>query len=644
MGEAGVRSLYFDLDPGYFLGAHFAYRPDNEEQFLHFLKTTPIPLSILQTIERTAKARGNIELGRSVHRIFESREPCGQYLKLEVEDAWNDTLYLKRGSTSVEAWGLAQRVLKTASEKEDFARALGFFVSVSINEQVDADILRRFSTEVSGYYSRGIPAPPRLRISTNGDSSGHCDPISDTISMTKWDDGTYIHELAHFTMDLMDDRNGPNPSAYQPRRSDGTLLFDPDDCNSFGSVSQYGGVCDSERIDRTSKKHEDPAETFSWVMQSKEGLPFKAYADFGSSLIADMFESHEKIVLELIEKDQPLSDILREELPIVANLIHEAFEFYQPPPVYEGDDHAYILTMKSWIDGVKRDIFEKGRVLKEEKIRWMEEVVRRLSPRESAPGRPDTDLPPWEAAFHLRIGSPDEPLYVNQRGLHYRVIGKSRQEGEGDLRRLTQTSSAEEGWVFVEATDSSGKLISIWYEVGMDSAWNHVDFSRDFIDHVVLGDLRNLGLSPQSVSEYHIHPLSDKWIEWTGGRRARASDFVNFFSPEDYAGTAAGFFANIPRHYSGDWNAQAADVRIVAPEGIWKFVPQRDGNMDSWPIIQNIHHGYSVYLSQCGLPEGILGKIPIIGIFASRKQCTPSEIIQRFSTPDIAIEFTPFKN
>lgn len=264
-------------DMAYRLGALFSYQSEDvANRLVSFLKTAPILLTDLQAMERTAKARGNIELGRQLHQIFESRNKSNDFVAAGVLDAWNDPIYFKRGSASEKAWRLGQRELASGSQSRRFTQTLAYFVEVEIKKGVTSEVLSRFAAEVPKHYSKGIPVPPLLRILAKDDQHAANDKDEDSaryisaldqVTVVQWADDSYFHELGHFVMDLLDDQNVPNKTYAIPRLPNGALLFDPDRCNLLESVSRYGGQCNAERKDGMKKEHEDPAETFLWLQR-----------------------------------------------------------------------------------------------------------------------------------------------------------------------------------------------------------------------------------------------------------------------------------------------------------------------------------------------------------------------------------------
>jgi hypothetical protein len=390
-------NIEFDRDPAYYLASTFSYQPpESVDQFVEFVESAPIPLADLQVMERTAKARGNVQLGNRLHSIFEKRNQGNDFVRLDITDRWGDSIYLQRGSKSEKAWQLAQTRLSEQGDRDNFAKALSHFSSVEIDERTNTEVLQRFLVEVPKYYEAGIPSPRNLRIIQGKKYSGHYDGSNDTVTMNKWDRGTYKHELGHFVMDLMNDTRGPNMGFQTIKHPDGSLMFNPNHCNLHESVSEYGGQCDQERLDRTSKKNEDPAETFSYALSKKLGEPFEAYASFSSRLANDLPNVLGRAIVRLKESGKPLVDSDKKTLQSLSTMLHEtAGNTHERPPKHSGDDSSYIKALEHWVGELSVGHHDAKQV-KEEKIKWMTRAVDLMTPKKGEPHQPNPNVHPWE--------------------------------------------------------------------------------------------------------------------------------------------------------------------------------------------------------------------------------------------------------
>lgn len=225
-------------------------------------------------------------------------------------------------------------------------------------------------------------------------------------------------------------------------------------------------------------------------------------------------------------------------------------------------------------------------------------------------------------SIHFQERPKELPLTVNRDLAHYKVIGKSRNEGERDLYELTKTSDVEEGWAFIEGKDKLGKPVSLWYEVGERET--EVSVGRG--DYHPLDDLKAMGITPEKYSCYHIHPAGNvSPIDYEFGKLFSSRDFLSamLFAP---------YYLNQKIEY---------DSRIVVVSGIWCIRSESDiADTDANKISRN----YGAFINHdCGnersLPTHFLGSIPVLGILFPRKYCSPHNIIQRFSNQDVEIEF-----
>lgn len=247
------------------------------------------------------------------------------------------------------------------------------------------------------------------------------------------------------------------------------------------------------------------------------------------------------------------------------------------------------------------------------------------------------------AIIHWENRSPARPLIVNtDHRLHYRVIGKSRREGEDDLQRLTQTSPMEDRWEYVEGiSQKTGEEIQIWYEVGVLETPIAADgYFTPILDENILKDLERLGVRETARTAYHFHP--DDSLR---GLSTHANQHLsNTPSETDYSYGPVDFF-----HY-GD-RPYPIDNRIVVPSGVWQITPLfRNVDTSSWypnlpdlgERLDELKAEYRDYRDDCLNPLG-RGRIPIISpiiiLLVGPTDCYPEHYSERFSNDLFRVEF-----
>lgn len=399
----------------YTFAAYIVYQPQEQlEMFLAFLELAPLSLDRLQVIERTAKARGNIAFGRKVHQIFEERFAWDQadfeeikvqdpdLGELGIRDRWGDKIFLQGGGTSLKAWKDNNYKL-TYSEQRMFVTALAFFVSVDFQMDPTAEAINRFSRYVSDTYALGIATPPFIKFSP---SEGGYDARMDTVTIDSDDGnaGDYYHEVVgHFAPDIMDDAEGPNNTMFfatprSPLTAGGTSLFDPEDCNITASVSEYGGVCDTNRTYLEMGGHktfEDPAETLEWVAAERiEGrMP-----DLALPVLERVERLNKMIEASLrIGRSAPPQMIGR----IVELTVEIATHFYPHSTLSPQYKHgtpleSFLREMQSWVRVIQRQHIPGGARKRKEKMAWARGVLDYFRPTgHRLRPHPDITRLPW---------------------------------------------------------------------------------------------------------------------------------------------------------------------------------------------------------------------------------------------------------
>lgn len=363
-----------DHSISYFLAAYFSRQnADKTKAFLSFARNTALPLSDIVAMERAAKTRGNEELGRQLHLIFESRKPEIKFRKIDEVDAWGDPIWLEKGSVSEQSWQMAQAKLGRVEERKKFAKALGYFTSVKIDPGLNRDVLQRFSLTIHALHGRGLPTPPHLEILERKNERFDGLYKSGTITLFNgWTDwNVYTHELGHFAMDLLEDENGT--SYIAPVRQNGQPLFNRNSCNQYESISGYGGKCDQQRTNGDTKEKEDPAETFAWVVGiTLLGREYQSHAPFTSLKSLRYY-------IELYRSDVPQKGLTeKERADIQENAAHVGKGLSQKPPIYCGDDLQYLQSLDRWL----RDNMKQAGKIRDEKIQWMMGAVQSLIPQD----------------------------------------------------------------------------------------------------------------------------------------------------------------------------------------------------------------------------------------------------------------------
>lgn len=135
---------------------------------------------------------------------------------------------------------------------------------------------------------------------------------------------------------------------------------------------------------------------------------------------------------------------------------------------------------------------------------------------------------------------PGATLDINTDAERHYVLEKSELAGIQDLRHLAETASIEEAWVFVEAHDPSGRLRTLWYEVGEEETPESASLNYGEARNI-LKDLHARGLRLKSWRNYHHHPMgSHDTLEHQGEKFEVTSAYISardylthqFFSPQ----------------------------------------------------------------------------------------------------------------
>lgn len=385
----------------YAVAAHVAYLPPEQgAQFVEFLKTHPsIPLSALQAMERTAKARGNVELGHAIHQLFLARGPDATYIRLPYADLTGDPIYVERGGATERTWQQALIVLPR-DQHEKFAQAIGSFISVTIADDLHGELpegpARVLAVAAPGLYAMGVPLPPRVVIGINikgsAEADGSLHPIEHTLSLQAnvRQPITLIHEVGHFVDALRRARQ-----AKEPVDAHGAPIFPSDHCVTLDSVSTYGGRCDAQR-GSGHKAEEDFAETFAfaaasrWSPDGKVEWP-KHLDDVGVKACA------ERVTKVLPKQPRALKPAEREEIARWADAMYRPFagSSVTPPPRFEGNDQAYVSAVRQWMQMIQTEAIPAALQLREQKIAWMQQFLSYLAPQPGAAARPNIGKGPW---------------------------------------------------------------------------------------------------------------------------------------------------------------------------------------------------------------------------------------------------------
>lgn len=146
-----------------------------------------------------------------------------------------------------------------------------------------------------------------------------------------------------------------------------------------------------------------------------------------------------------------------------------------------------------------------------------------------------------------------QALSLNPKLEHY-VVKKSEAEGVADLRRLVEHQKKEEIWIFVKAKSVRGKIVELWYEIGIQENAESCRFMGAEIPKIVQ-DLKSQNLKLQTWTHYHFHPK---------GKNPYKS---NIPSEKDYF--TLDWLNGANRKLK--WDLPQAGVKVVTGSGIWNF-------------------------------------------------------------------------
>lgn len=174
-------------------------------------------------------------------------------------------------------------------------------------------------------------------------------------------------------------------------------------------------------------------------------------------------------------------------------------------------------------------------------------------------------------------------LSVNLNAGHYRIAGKSREQGEKELHSLVTSATVEESYLFIEGTDAKGKAMAIWYEVGRQETLHQVSVTTETIK-AASENLKALGITPKFISNYHIHPINTD-----------NPDASNTISHPDYA-----FVVEKMPKFLKEFGNVPFDARVVVPAGVWTLSPgvYQAAETDKDNFI-NIYHYYMSAMWHC---------------------------------------------
>jgi hypothetical protein len=384
------------------------------KQFLKFLDKAKIVYPpFLQLIERIAKARGNVKLGRAIHKRFLKLKP--QFKKLGIvkighKDYWGDDIYLDKKSAAYDAWKIAKKGLRNKSDIRAFAKAAAFFTQLEMHPETTIRSIRAVSKTIPELYKRGIPMPPVLfiqEIPPKGEGKnkikmdGRHNANANTVILNPFIPSesrmqcVSIHEIGH-SMHLMMDIGVIHYTAQRagrgykvPKLKDGTPVIERDRCDLLASVSGYGGTCNSEGHDKVA---EDFAETFLFTMAK----PLIADGVMDSScLLVKTIEFTERNLLiilvnvgQLLNKQNLTDDDIKginEGLAKVYAVYSSLAGITEQPVVVDKSD---LKKAKEWYLNIAKSVYPESIARRDRKKKWMQAFLEYLAPKKGEPKRP----------------------------------------------------------------------------------------------------------------------------------------------------------------------------------------------------------------------------------------------------------------
>ncbi len=390
---------------GYALGTRVLHAaPEVRKRLLAHLGSRDLGAGGWLALERTAKARGDLEFGRTLNRLFREGELARGCRRLPFPDAWGDSIFLEPKSPSLKTWYRIERAALPEGERQELARVLGRFVSVNLEAEVDPKALLRLGAWARDYHRQGLPLPPHIRIfkpvASGPDQTpgGSYRAKTDTLSIPA-DAGpdAWAHEWSHFLLDVLNDQNGLNSTFYEPNVSLNSNIFDPNRCSTWESlsISIYAGTCDRERratvMDGSKKAAEDPAETLAAVLEEGSG------AALPSALHLNLTEVYflQKLRVAVYWSEAEDAEIAPAEL---RKLWKTARDFHRylgrdvpapPAPDSNSSTRQSLVEQAAWVRRLEAEILPQAKRRRQEKLAWARGLLEALRPSDPNRGFPD---------------------------------------------------------------------------------------------------------------------------------------------------------------------------------------------------------------------------------------------------------------
>ncbi|MDL1872722.1 hypothetical protein FBR05_11025 [Deltaproteobacteria bacterium PRO3] len=388
---------------GYALGTRVLHAaPEVRRRLLAHLGSRDLGAGGWLALERTAKARGDLEFGRTLNRLFREGGPARGCRRLPFPDVWGDPLFLEAKSPSLKTWYRMEGAALTEGERGELARALGYFVSVDLEAGVDPKALLQLGAWARDYHRQGLPLPPQIRIfqpiasGPDRTPGGSYRVETDTLSLPA-DAGpdAWAHEWSHFLLDALNDQNGLNSTFYEPNSFAELNIFDLNRCSTWESLSIYAGTCDRERrgtaMAGSKRAAEDPAETLAAVLEAGRG------AALPSTLHLNLTEVYflQKLQVAVYWSETEEVEIGPAEL---RDLRKTAQDFHRhlgrdvpapPGPDPKISSRESLLDLAAWVRRLETEILPQAKRRRQEKLAWARGLLEALRPVDPDRGSPD---------------------------------------------------------------------------------------------------------------------------------------------------------------------------------------------------------------------------------------------------------------
>lgn len=353
-------------------------------------------------LERTAKARGDLEFGRTLNRLFREGGLARGRRRLPIPDAWGDPLFLEAKSPSLKTWYRIEGAALTGEEREGLARVLGYFVSVHLEAGVDPRALLRVGAWAQDYHRQGLPLPPQIRIfqpvasGPDRTPGGSYRAETDTLSLPA-DAGpdAWAHEWSHFLLDTFDDQNGLNSTFYDSNSLSESNIFDLNKCSTWESLSIYAGTCDRERrgtaMAGSKKAAEDPAETLAAILEEGRGAALPSALHLNLTEVYFLQKLQVAVYWSEAEEVEFGTAELR-ELRKAARDFHRHLGRDVPAP--PGPDpkistRESLLDLAAWVRRLETEILPQAKLRRQAKLAWARGLLEALRPADPNRGSPD---------------------------------------------------------------------------------------------------------------------------------------------------------------------------------------------------------------------------------------------------------------